>query len=600
MLPAAEFLATLVAFGALDVRFALRPDCSGIFHDKVGIFRDPKGDVLTFVGSANETYSAWSPDANHEAFEAFRSWAGDSDAQRVRRHVAYFDSLWNDREPGVRTLTFTAASKEQLIALANPAGIDAAAARLQAHITRRGAPGGVVDDTPRPLLPHQIEAFANWVRAGHRGLLDHATGTGKTLTALAIARYWLEQNRPVLIVVPSDLLLRQWRSEAQRELQGTAPTIFVAGGGTSKAAWLQDLRAATADDPSLGRRLILATMQTASGTEFRARVAAGPHLLVIADEVHRIGSPTYSSLLKIDAGGRLGLSASPERFGDPTGTAEIRRYFGEVLHPFVSLADGIAMGRLVPYEYYVHAVRLTAPEQDRWNALTDEIALAFARLRHAVAGPIDLPDHLRLLLIQRARILKQAENKLAVAFDLTRRLYQEGTRWLLYCDSRDQVLPLLTMLHAAHLPAFEYTSLMDAPREETMERFITSGGILVAIRCLDEGVDIPSVTCAVILASSTNPREFIQRRGRVLRIAPGKYSATIHDLIVFPYDPSASPGTFVDGAFVRELQRARLFAETARNVSVTYTLDDWSRRLVQQDTHDRIADFEGEDADARP
>jgi superfamily II DNA/RNA helicase len=201
------------------------------------------------------------------------------------------------------------------------------------------------------------------------------------------------------------------------------------------------------------------------------------------------------------------------------------------------------------------------------------------------------------MLIKRARILKQACNKIPQALEITLRDYVEGARWLLYCDSREQVLALLQALTGSGLPAFEYTSLMSSPRDETMARFVETGGILVAVRCLDEGVDIPTVTCAVILASSTNPREFIQRRGRILRTAAGKYSATIHDLIVFPYDPKASPGTFVDGVFVRELNRARMFAETARNLSVKYTLDEWSRRLVQKDYLDEVADQEGEDSD---
>ena len=120
-------------------------------------------------------------------------------------------------------------------------------------------------------------------------------------------------------------------------------------------------------------------MQTACTPDFLTRVQPGEHLLLVADEVHRIGSPAHRSILTLDAGGRLGLSATPERYGDPEGTAALF-FFGQVLAPEFTLADAIASERLVPYDYFVHPVGLTQGEQNSWNDLTNRIRMEYARL----------------------------------------------------------------------------------------------------------------------------------------------------------------------------------------------------------------------------
>jgi superfamily II DNA or RNA helicase len=174
-----------------------------------------------------------------------------------------------------------------------------------------------------------------------------------------------------------------------------------------------------------------------------------------------------------------------------------------------------------------------------------------------------------MLLIQRAATLKRAANKAVLAAEILAAEYQSGHHWLVYCDSQTQLDDVLRSLAARSIDADQYHSAMIGDRATTLEHFIEKGGILAAIRCLDEGVDIPAVDHALILASSRNPREFIQRRGRVLRISEGKHFAEVHDALVVP---PANDGEDYSPLLRGELTRAALFAESADNDAVRFSI----------------------------
>jgi superfamily II DNA or RNA helicase len=318
----------------------------------------------------------------------------------------------------------------------------------------------------------------------------------------------------------------------------------------------------TAPDGDIGR-IVLATMQTAATDSFRLNVLDGSHLLVVADEVHQIGSPSNARFLNVDAGKRLGLSATPKRYGDPDGTRKILDYFGDVLSPPITLNDAIKAGRLVEYEYYPHAINLTAEEADEWKALSTLIRQEMARQKEDERGQRSLSERAKMLLIKRSRIAKKASKKVELARRVMREHYEEGQHWLLYCEDSDQLSEVRDALLQDGLRPVEYHSSMEADRDSTMAWFKTFGGPMVSIRCLDEGVDIPSISHALILASSQNPRQFIQRRGRVLRKIPGKHLAVIHDAIVVPVSLELEPDQ--TSLLKAELLRSIEFAENAIN-----------------------------------
>lgn len=540
-----ELLATLIALGTLDLRVAFRPDMAGIYHEKLGVFRDPYGAIVSFIGSSNETQPAWSTSGNYEAFEVFPSWLGGTDEARSRRHAQYFETLWNGDVPDLELLLPTEKFLSELRKSAKP---DLGALRLS---LRAG------EASRRTLHAHQERAVREWLDQGCRGILQHATGSGKTLTALGAIRAVQEKCACALVVVPSRRLLRQWETEVRRELPEYP--LLIAGDG--RRSWRRPgaLENFTMAAEHLPCRIVLSTLQTASKPEFRNHVRSGGQLLLIADEVHQVGSQIFAGLLTVDAGMRLGLSATPERFGDPDGTSRLLDYFGPILPTKFTLRDAIDAGRLVPYEYFPHTVTLTETEAEEYRRLTDVIARMCAR--QGTYGQMD--ERIRLLLLKRARIAKSAARKVPLATTILSENYQRGERWLVYCEDRNQLAALSLSCQRIGLICSEYYTEMTADSDATLRWLEEASGILLSIRCLDEGVDIPSISHALILASSQNPRQFIQRRGRVLRTAPGKTIATIHDLLVVPEGLAREAG---QTALARtEILRALEFSRDAIN-----------------------------------
>ncbi len=543
-------IATLIAVGRMDIRIAFRPPQMGLFHEKLGIFEDQIGGAVSFKGSSNETWNGWHDLGNHESFEVFCSWIPAED-ERIKRHKSYFQRLWEGRVANVATM---AVPDGALRLLKSAAKVSLQDVPLQKPRHRR-----------RPLLTHQALAVANWEAAGSRGIFEHATGSGKTIAALAVVEKHLAAGLPALILVPSELLLKQWLEEIEREIPDVS--VLVAGGGKDNWRKPGRVEAFTSAGTDLGRRITLATLQTASQPEFRRRIRAGKHLLLVSDEVHRAGSPTNSAIFEVDTGASLGLSATPRRFSDDIGTQKIFSYFGDVVPPVITLADAINAGRLVPYEYYPHVVRLTASEEEAWSAISREISKEYALSRSGKGkGSVPMTERMRLLLIKRARIIKKAARKCDLTIEVMSRHFEKGQHWLVYCDDTNQAREILGALTARDFPATEYHTAMSGSPAETLRWFELYGGILVAIRCLDEGVDIPQASHALILASSQNPREFIQRRGRVLRIDPNnalKRLAIIHDAIVLP--TAISEEEDYTAMVKAELARAIEFAQTAAN-----------------------------------
>jgi len=557
--PVTELLATLVVHQCLEIKIAYRPEQIGIFHDKLGLFEDAEHNAVSFRGSANETYLSWSHEGNHEGFEAFASWEGGRDTARTHNHRHYFDKLWAGQLPNISVVPLSRVPLTILERYANPDGIEKAIENARAHIRNVRANK---EAPTRVLQEHQREVVGNW-KKHKRGIIDHATGSGKTIAALAIIRDWLNApGHAAVILVPQSALSDQWVREIAKDFHSRKILLLRVGGANSDPDWRGALGAFTGHRKiSTGGRITIATLQSASKPDFIDRVRGGDHLLLVADEVHWTGATSYRATLTIPTGGRLGLSATPNRYNDPEGTEAILAYFGNILQPTFTIVDAQKAGRLVPYDYFIHPVPMTDAEVDKYQKLTQRIGSLTAR-------DDDEAKRMRnYLLIERARIVKKAQGKIAVAQQVLRETYKKGQRWLIYCDDTDQLHQASRALAQLGIQATEYSSSMESSRPDTLRAFETLGGILLSMKCLDEGVDIPTVTHALILASSINSREHIQRRGRIIRKTEDKYSAEIHDtLVTIEHDGRST-------ALRAELGRARAFAHAARNVAAKYLLD---------------------------
>lgn len=561
-------LAGLIAMGVVDIKIALAPgkvtpDISRLFHDKVGIFRDYLGNCVGFRGSMNETYKGLSSDGNIESIDVFPSWMDNRDQLRADKSSSYFNQLWNNTVSGIEVYPLPDNIHSIITAMNDSENWENTVDEVVESLDAKARWLDMLPPEAKTPRNHQIDALLGWEQNGFHGIFEHATGSGKTYTAICAMRYLFSRDCSAIVVVPSISLLSQWKTEIEENLSDLDLSILVCGDDNDK--WKSNglLRAWTRKSTTI-RKCILVTADTACSDLFVSNIEQGNHLLIIADEVHRLGSPKRKRILQIDSGHRLGLSATPIRFGDPNGTAVLFEYFGQIIPPVFSLKDAIMSNVLTKYFYYPHEVCLNSNEQDSWDDLTAKIGkLTAIQYNQDVASP-NLIERLKLLQIQRARIVKNAASKVELAAEVIERFYEKGQRWIVYCDNQIQINQVIQKLSEQSVDVYEYHSSMSGDRTETLKYFTVNGGIIVSIKCLDEGVDIPNATHALILASSANPREFIQRRGRILRKYPGKHFAYLHDAIVLPKvidDNQVENVSIIEG----ELSRSIQFGEWAEN-----------------------------------
>jgi len=420
------------------------------------------------------------------------------------------------------------------------------------------------------LREYQQQAVVNWFRNRGRGMLKMATGSGKTITALAIATELYETIglQVLLVVCPYRHLVTQWARECQRfHLQPILAFERVEQWQRELSQQLYHLAKGTQKFLT-----VIATNATLIGEGFQSQLPYFPEkTLIVGDEAHHLGSPRLLASLPWQIGLRLGLSATPERYFDETGTEAVFEYFGKVLEPQFTLGNAIAQSALVPYEYYP-LVELTASEALAYAKLTRRIGWALADNPNLSAN-----ETLTSLLMQRSRLVGTAQNKLpALARLMATRLHTSHT--LFYCGDGAMETPsrssyrqvaAVTRLLGKELGFRVHSYTAETPfqeREQLRQQFET-GELqgLVAIHCLDEGVDIPAIRHAIILASTGNPRQFIQRRGRVLRPHPGKHKATIFDMIVTPPQLDRETWEVERNLLRKEMRRFLEFAKLAQN-----------------------------------
>ena len=592
-------LSFLIAHDLLKVKVAFRtPERAlGLFHEKTGIFHDADGHRVAFCGSANESGGGLM--INFESVEVFFSWENQTLAPRVDRLQSCFDHLWRDETMGLRVLDLESALREGLSSTDWQGSASRSTTRgLRARnvVTMKKSPPELVAPPANlKLWAHQERTIVAWGNAGGKGIVEMATGAGKTLTALVAASRAYDRIGPgvcILLTAPLIHLIDQWRDVAHRF--GLRPIRCAEG----RRRWIGELAGAvfalnTGSRPVLSIAATAATFGTPEFQEIVGRVRKP--LLLIADEVHNYGSSKLTNALPSNAVLRLGLSATPQRWRDSEGTRALADYFGEVVFTY-SLKEAVSDGVLAPYRYYPKLVTLDESEFERYIELSQLIG----RYMHG-QHETEISPKLQRLLLRRARLVGSARNKLGVLREhLLSRPMDAGI--LVYCgdgsvegpaaaESLRQVDQVVRMMGTElGISCSRYVADTPPSERRRLVRAFIAGSIraLVAIRCLDEGVDIPGARTAYILASSTNPRQFIQRRGRLLRKSPGKTRADIFDFFVRSpsrHLPRKGEEWRAGQALIRsQVRRAREFADAADNgpdarevlMKMTKTFDLWS------------------------
>ena len=576
-------LVWLLSKGLLEIKLAIPKTLRqrGIYHEKLGIFVDGDGHVVAFAGSANESASALID--NFECLDVYCSW-DEGVSQRALQKAKNFQDLWNDQTKHVEVMAFPEAVARSLLKLCPPQP-PVQEPRVSA-MDERYEPDTPLPEVPRPGVPitpfwlnlrdYQHQAIANWFANQGRGTLKMATGSGKTITALAIAaelyRKCAAQNKPLkvlLIVCPYRHLVTQWAEECRKF--NLDPVLAFDRAQT----WQSELQAQLL--AVLGERQPFVTIITTNATlrqdSLQSQLSFLPQLaMIVGDEAHNLGAENLASCLPDAIKLRLALSATPERHFDEAGTERIFDYFGPVLEPEFTLRDAIQTGALVQYTYTPILIELTPGEVDRYAELTVAIGRAMG------IGGRDDNTALERLLFERARLICTAENKLTQLRTLmANRLNTDHT--LFYCgdgsvedettdESRRQLEAVTELLnYRLGYKVEPYIAETTLGERDDLRYAFEKGHLkgLVAIRCLDEGVDIPAIQTAVILASSSNPRQFIQRRGRILRRSPGKNQAELFDMLVVPPDLGGEYWQIERRVLRGELTRFVEFADLALN-----------------------------------
>lgn len=592
-----ETLSWLVAHGRLDVKIALRE--RGMYHDKVGIITDEVGDRVVFSGSANESTHALLPTHNYESINVFRTWVQEH-AEFYNPHIESFERLWKDESHGTVVIDIPTAVRDKLISVArsldytpDPEIEAAIAARIlsrtgSAASTTSGKPHEptAINGQPFKMRDHQIAALRAWMAHDFQGTFDLATGAGKTITAIHATVKLSEKidGLACVIAAPYQNLADQWV-----EILSTF-NIYPVKCYISRTQWEDKLRNMV-HELAMGSRsfgAIVVVNRTLKSPEFQECLSKinGGRLLWIGDECHHHTSKAYEGFLPEHARFRIGLSATPQHYLDEERNERLNEFYGDIVSRY-TLRQAIEDKVLTPYVYYPHLVEFTEDEAEEFVDLSEQIGRIMARQNGEAS---EMSAQLTGLLMRRARLVGSAANKLPM-LQAVLVGKQPTQHTLFYCgdgsvetnegeddsgevieQGKRQVEAVSTMLHRMSWDVSRFTSRESRKdRDNILENFrLGLIDAMVAIRCLDEGIDVPACSTAYILASSRDPRQFVQRRGRILRRSPGKERALIHDFIVVLPQDFDTESEYAKRLIKSELVRVAEFSSLSDNRSQAY------------------------------
>ena len=544
-----NLLAKLIADQRLDIKLALIGDI-GLYHEKMGIFIDDEGEKIAFSGSMNETETGIN--INYETIDVFASWKSEDEKKRVENKYLAFETIWNNQDSEIDTLDFPEINE---IILQKYLQTDKGYSEFDKsnfEFEDRGNITSSIKEVINLGIPswvrlheYQLEAITKWKENGYRGIFDMATGTGKTFTALGgICQLSSELNTKlaIFIVCPYIHLVGQWEEDVIR--WGMNPII--AHSQSNIKDWKNKLLMAYRLFKNSGKMFVCITTNDTYGSDdiqtIIKNVKPKNNVLLVVDEAHNFGAEKLSLLLDQNIKYRLALSATIERYMDRLGTKRIFDFFGERCIQY-TLEKAIKEGYLVEYEYHPIYVFLTARELQEYRKLTKQIKQCIIFKNETRI----LNEAGKMLQFKRSRLLAGAENKVEILLSLLQK-YKHDKYMLIYCgatsfyddkkENEVRQIEYITQMMEQELGmrVHKFTSEENMKQRNLIKECFADGTYqaITAIRCLDEGVNIPDIRTAFILASSRNPKEFIQRRGRLLRKAKEKERAVIFDFVTLP------------------------------------------------------------------
>jgi superfamily II DNA or RNA helicase len=605
-----NLLSHLIADGFLDIKIAFvnNQNKMGMYHEKLGIFGDSDGNFVTFTGSLNE--SAHSLFSNYEAIDVFTSWDNEDSLSRVNDKKQIFEKMWNNNEKQLEIIEFPKVLKDKLDSYKQHTydkDIDEKNKKirlndkltLEAEKLKITSPN--IPNCPIDLYPYQTNAINEWVKNNYRGIFDMATGTGKTYTGLgAVVNLYnyCHGNLAVVICCPYLHLIEQWVDDLK--LFNIEPIIGY--GKSPQKNWKESLeKAINYYNLEIENRrffCFICSNATFSSEFVQAQIGKiNKNSLFLVDEAHYFGAEKLGENLPENFTYRLALSATIDRHNDEEGTQLLHNFFGNKCIEY-NIKEAIEAGALTRYNYYPLIIYLTSDEIDEYKRLTREIGKCLLKRKK---NSKELPQKVKYLALQRSRLIAGADNKLIKLREIMNK-YKNRRHILVYCGATTvqntflqesseidedtdirQINAVSQILgNDLDMKIATFTAQEDITQRNNIKAAFAKGKdlqALVAIKCLDEGFNIPEIRTAFILASTRNPKEYIQRRGRVLRLAEGKEYAEIYDFVTLPrklddiYNTPKEETKYDKGLVKKELDRVQEFARLAiNNISIQESL----------------------------
>ena len=538
-----EILYELVSNNYLDIKVANVKNDIGMYHDKLGILQDINNNIIVFYGSANSSLNAYKN--NYERVRTLKSW-NSSDLERINDEIYEFNSMWNNKNKFLEVYSFQESIKKSILK-----EID-----KRKNIKNQ-------DTNIIKLYDYQEEAINNWVNNSYKGFYIMATGTGKTWTAIYSAKRLIEdkKNNPLIVITaPYIHLLKQW----QLDIEKVFPNHDIHLISHENSGWqkkvIQSLIAMKYD---AGKSvIIISTMKSFIESEELKNMIkkCSNEKLLIVDEAHRF--TRRSDEIKITYNYLLGLSATPINGKNNQSGIELVNFFGGCV---INLPIEVALekGFLIKYRYHPIFVNATYEEEAKFKNYTNKMNACYKN------NVLVDPDRLMELIRNRLRVISMAEEKMS-KIDYLLSEVKVKDHFIVYCgdgrlfDEDNEEIKHINFvkkhLDKLNLKTSQFTASETMERRMQLIDIFNKGHIesLVAIRCLDEGINIPSIKSALILSSNDDYKEFVQRRGRILRKYPGKDIADIYDVVVLP--------SFSEASFAKiELRRFYEYAKLAEN-----------------------------------
>ncbi|MBK6483963.1 MAG: DEAD/DEAH box helicase family protein [Chitinophagaceae bacterium] len=602
-----ECLAWLIAKERIQIKIVRPKSGRGIAHYKSGIFSDGS-DSVGFKASCN--FTAYGLLENLEELDAFLSWENSRSSKMINRQNTDFENLFSGKADFVDYLEvedisiaikkeFGSKSVNELV-IQEKELLDKKSRVLENKGVRKSFEKAItrIEEIQRePKFPYssgareyQIDAYESWLRNGRKGIFAMATGTGKTITSLNCVLEEVKKNPDkiyhVLILVPTITLVNQWEKEV---LSFNFQEVFKI---SSRVDWQNTVTTLISTSKKIPISFVLiSTYASFVKDKFQNLIKDLPDdTIFIADEGHNLASPMVAIRIKdFKLKKRIGLSATPKRIYDPEGTAEMEVFFGEK-EPYTysfSMERAIREGVLCQYYYFPHIIKLTEIEMKEYV----DISIQLSKLYRFGKGNPEKENIIERLLLKRKRIIHKASNKLGTVIEILKEQFRkkgnlkytfvyvpEGDTFEINEDDDEQVVENIRLINqfTREIARIDDKILVNQfisgmkNRDEILKQFQNGEiDVIASMKCLDEGVDIPRAETALFCSSTGNPRQFIQRRGRILRTHEAKNHAMIYDLVVMPdYENDVKGSETYDlerGLVKKELERVMYFSSLAKN-----------------------------------